>query len=106
LEYTPPRVLKRELIRAAPAGQLCAGRDRPALTARKFRTHQWPSQTHTGASKTELRVDGKVLAEPVIREPITEGSLQIYLGDQSERENSLAEQVSKPGAKVEVVLSK
>ena len=63
------------------------------------------STTYVGG-KTELRVDGKVIAEPGIREPITAGSLQIYLGDESERANSLAEQVSKPGAKVEVVLSK
>ena len=63
------------------------------------------SSTYVGG-KTELRVDGKVIAEPVIREPITGGSLEIYLGDQTERANNLAEQLSKPGAKVEVVLSK
>ena len=69
------------------------------------RTFSTFSSTYVGG-KTELRVDGKVIAEPVMREPITGGSLQIYLGDQSERANSLAEQLSKPGAKVEVVLSK
>jgi len=71
-------------------------------TRRTFSTF---SSTYVG-SKTELRVDGKVIAEPVIREPITGGSLEIYLGDQTERANNLAEQLSKPGAKVEVVLSK
>jgi preprotein translocase subunit SecD len=69
------------------------------------RTFSTFSSTYVG-SKTELRVDGKVIAEPVIREPITGGSLEIYLGDQTERANNLAEQLSKPGAKVEVVLSK
>jgi len=69
------------------------------------RTFSTFSSTYVG-SKIGLRVDGKVLAEPVMREPITTGSLQIYLGDQSERANNLAEQVSKPGAKVEVFLSK
>jgi preprotein translocase subunit SecD len=63
------------------------------------------SSTYVG-SKTELRVDGKVIAEPVIREPITAGSLHIDLGDQPETANSLAEQVSRPGARVEMVLSK
>ena len=69
------------------------------------RTFSTFSSTYVG-SKTELRVDGKVIAEPVIREPITGGSLEIYLGDQTERANNLAEQLSKPGAKVEMVLSK
>ena len=69
------------------------------------RTFSTFSSTYVG-SKTELRVDGKVIAEPVIREPITGGSLEIYLGDQTERANNWAEQLSKPGAKVEVVLSK
>ena len=63
------------------------------------------SSTYVG-SKTELRVDGKVIAEPVIREPITGGSLHIDVGGQTERANSLAEQVSRPGARVEMVLSK
>jgi hypothetical protein len=63
------------------------------------------SSTYVG-SKTELRVDGKVLAELVIREPIIAGSLQIDLGARAEGTNNLAEQISKPGAKVEVVLSK
>jgi preprotein translocase subunit SecD len=69
------------------------------------RTFSTFSSTYVG-SKTELRVDGKVIAEPVIREPITGGSLQIYLGDQTETADNLAEQLSKPGARVEVVLSK
>ena len=63
------------------------------------------SSTYVG-SKTELRVDGKVIAEPVIREPITAGSLHIDVGDQTEMANSLAEQLSRPGARVEMVLSK
>ncbi|SRR6266404_3854444 len=69
------------------------------------RTFSTFSSTYVGG-KTELRVDGKVIAEPVIREPITTGSLQIYLGDETEKANNLAEQLSKQGAKVEVVLSK
>src|SRR5258705_3334488 len=69
------------------------------------RTFSTFSSTYVGG-KTELRVDGKVIAEPVIREPITTGSLQIYLGDETEKANNLAEQVSKQGAKVEVDLSK
>jgi preprotein translocase subunit SecD len=69
------------------------------------RTFSTFTSTYVG-SKTELRVDGKVIAEPVIREPITGGSLHVDLGDESERANSLAEQLSRPGAKVEVVLSK
>ena len=63
------------------------------------------SSTYVG-SKTELRVDGKVIAEPVIREPITGGSLHIDVGGRTETANSLAEQVSRPGARVEMVLSK
>jgi SecDF, P1 head subdomain len=69
------------------------------------RTFSTFSSTYVG-SKTELRVDGKVIAEPVIREPITGGSLHIDLDDQTETANTLAEQLSRPGAKVEVVLSK
>src|SRR5260370_41966361 len=69
------------------------------------RTFSTFSSTYVG-SKTELRVDGKVIAEPVIREPITGGSLHIDLGGQTETANTLAEQLSRPGARVEVVLSK
>ena len=69
------------------------------------RTFSTFSSTYVG-SKTELRVDGKVIAEPVIREPITGGSLHIDVGGQTEMANSLAEQVSRPGARVEMVLSK
>jgi hypothetical protein len=56
-------------------------------------------------NKVELRLNGKVLATPVLREPILGGALQIDLGDQSDMAASLAEQMSKPGAKVEVVIS-
>jgi hypothetical protein len=56
-------------------------------------------------NKAELRLNGKVLATPVLREPILGGALQIDLGDQSDMAASLAEQMSKPGAKVEVVIS-
>jgi hypothetical protein len=56
-------------------------------------------------NKVELRLNGKVLATPVLREPILGGALQIDLGDQSDMAGSLAEQMSKPGAKVEVVIS-
>jgi preprotein translocase subunit SecD len=69
------------------------------------RTFSTFSSTYVG-SKTELRVDGKVIAEPVIREPITGGSLHIDVGGQTEMANTLAEQVSRPGARVEMVLSK
>ena len=52
------------------------------------RTFSTFSSTYVG-SKTELRVDGKVIAEPVIREPITGGSLHIDVGGQTEMANSL-----------------
>src|SRR6266436_7577515 len=51
------------------------------------RTFSTFSSTYVG-SKTELRVDGKVIAEPVIREPITGGSLHIDVGGQTEMANS------------------
>ena len=58
---------------------------------------------HVG-DKTELRLDGKVLAEPVIREPITGGSLQINGPDWTDvTASDLAKQLSKPGAKIEVI---
>ena len=58
---------------------------------------------HVG-DKTELRLDGKVLAEPVIREPITGGSLQINGPDWTDVVASdLAKQLSKPDARIEVI---
>ena len=54
-------------------------------------------------SKLELRVDGKVIADPVIREPINGGMLQIDLGDRQDiAASAIAEQMLKPDARVEV----
>jgi SecD/SecF fusion protein len=52
-------------------------------------------------NRTELRVDGKLVAAPVIREPITGGTLQIS-GENADAARALAEQLLKPDAKVEV----
>jgi len=62
------------------------------------------ARTHVG-SKIEFRVDGKVLAAPVIREPISSGSIQIDLGDQANTAADLAAQISRSDARVEVVVS-
>ena len=54
-------------------------------------------------SKVELRIDGKVIADPVIREPIKGGMLQIDLGDRQDvAASAIAAQMLKPDAKVEV----
>jgi preprotein translocase subunit SecD len=49
-----------------------------------------------------LRVDGKLVAEPVIREPITGGTLQISGGYDSNSARALVEQMLKPDARIEV----
>ena len=54
------------------------------------------------ANKTELRVDGKLVAEPVIREPITGGTLQISGDYDSNSARGLVEQMLKPDARIEV----
>jgi len=57
---------------------------------------------HVG-NKFELRVDGRLVAAPVVREPITSGAVQIDLGAPAEETlNAIAEQLRKPGARVEV----
>ena len=53
-------------------------------------------------NKAELRVDGKLVAAPVIREPITGGTLHIS-GEDADAARALAEQLLKPDAKVEVI---
>jgi preprotein translocase subunit SecD len=61
------------------------------------------TSAHVG-SKIELRFDGKVLADTVIREPVTGGSLYISEPDWTNvMASDLAEQMSKPGAKIEVI---
>jgi hypothetical protein len=60
------------------------------------------SSTNIGL-KTELRINGRKLAEPVMREPITVGSLQISDDNWSEETiRDIVRQVSEPGARVEV----
>jgi hypothetical protein len=54
--------------------------------------------------KIELRFDGKVLVETVIREPVAGGSLYISEPDWTNvMASDLAKQISKPGAKIEVI---
>ncbi len=53
-------------------------------------------------NKAELRVDGKLVAAPVIREPITGGTLHIS-GENADAARALAEQLLKPDARVEVI---
>ena len=61
------------------------------------------TSAHVGG-KIELRFDGKVLADTVIREPVTGGSLYISEPDWTDvMASDLAKQISKPGAKIEVI---
>ena len=61
------------------------------------------TSAHVG-DKIELRFDGKVLVETVIREPVAGGSLYISEPDWTNVMTSdLAKQISKPGAKIEVI---
>ena len=52
-------------------------------------------------NRAELRVDGKLVAAPVIREPIMGGTLQIS-GENADAARALAEQMLKPDARIEV----
>jgi preprotein translocase subunit SecD len=61
------------------------------------------TSAHVGG-KIELRFDGKVLAEPVIREPVTGGSLYISDPDWTNvMASDLAKQISRLGARMEVI---
>jgi preprotein translocase subunit SecD len=54
--------------------------------------------------QTQLVVDGKVISEPVIREPIMGGSVMISVDTATEAQ-SLARQLSAPGATITVRLA-
>ncbi|MGO4561375.1 SecDF P1 head subdomain-containing protein [Rhizobiales bacterium 3FA27D7] len=54
--------------------------------------------------QTQLVVDGKVISEPIIREPITGGSVMISVDTATEAQ-SLARQLSAPGATITVRLA-
>ena len=58
---------------------------------------------HAGG-KIELRFDGKVLLETIIREPVTGGSLSFGDPDWTNvMAGDLAKQISRPGARIEVI---
>jgi preprotein translocase subunit SecD len=58
------------------------------------------SETHVG-HPVEMRIDGKSVAKPVMREPITGGVLQITM-DSMERARELADRLSQGPTVVEV----
>jgi preprotein translocase subunit SecD len=76
---------------------------RPALNIRLADESRKPfaalSETHVG-HPVEMRIDGKSVAKPVMREPITGGVLQITM-DSMEEARQLADKLSH-GSRVEV----
>ncbi len=56
--------------------------------------------------RLELRIDGKTVMAPVIREPIMEGSVQVSSGWTLREAKDLADRISAGKSKIEVELAK
>jgi hypothetical protein len=63
------------------------------------------TSTYVG-STAEYRVDGSLATAGVVREPITGGAFQLSGSLTEAVATSLAEQLSKPGARIEAAISK
>ena len=61
--------------------------------------------TQNVGRKLELRIDGKIVMAPVVREPILAGSLQISGGFTLQQAKDLADSIAAGKSKVEVELA-
>ena len=71
------------------------------LTERSGRMFAELTKNNVGR-RTEVRIDGKVVMSPIIREPILGGSLQVSGGFTLKDAQELADRLNSGGARVEV----
>jgi preprotein translocase subunit SecD len=93
---------------AHPGHEQRTGRPMVMLTLNDQSKRDFASfSTDNIGQKAELKIDGKVVAKPIIREPITGGVLEINGGGSDwtdEVVRDIASRLSNFGSKVEVVI--